>query len=535
MNAVHWLRTRLEERELVYWLSILSYDKDDHSFGNRVYLFYLFLFFSVWLFAMLTFLAQGGAVILGAINANDPVCAATFLEISILGLWNLFALWQAMKRSPIVFSEQDATLICQMPVSHRQVVMRWFFLPWLKNAIPFWLLTIVIGFSVAETTMAGSLGTNSISGYIAYGLRAWITIIPVQLALFSLQWIFGIYRLQKDSAYRWLKWLVMIFAILFLFLFLSIASNHFFDPLAHLGLNLTLPIQAGFGKGSLTLSLGVNWFFAAIFLGILFWISDSISLARAAQETQAAEVLNQLSRFGFTSYANELRTQHRLGVSHVPSRLPKFVAGGWMLIWKDLIQSSRNWNLSSLFDWFTTFSITVSLPFIPDIGSRIFVMAFWSIRLGTMSVRRLRSDLSCWQIIRQLPISYSQFLFLELSPTFLLSIIISAVGLIFSALVIKSIELGFALLIPGIIAGVIGIAAFDIIRRARSNYLLNGSVPEISAGGYLLGSLTAIIPIILYIFFSGVSRLIFPFFVSLIFGYFAFKIAVQSYRNIDKI
>ncbi len=99
----------------------------------------------------------------------------------------------------------------------------------------------------------------------------------------------------------------------------------------------------------------------------------------------------------------------------------------------------------------------------------------------------------------------------------------------------KSIDLGFALLIPGIIAGVIGIAAFDVLRRARSDYLLSGSAPEISAGGYLLGSLTAIVPIILYTILSGISKMIFPFFVSLFFGYFAFKIAVKSYRNIDKI
>lgn len=534
MNAVHWLRARLEERELVYWLSILFYDKEDHSFSNRVYLCYLFLFFGIWLFAMLTFLAQGGAAVLGIIDGNDPVRAATFLEILILGLWSLLASWQAMKRSPIVFSEQDATLICQMPVNHRQVVMRWFFLPWLKSAIPFWLLTIVIGFSVAETAMAGSLGANSFSAYVTYGLRAWITIIPVQLALFSLQWVLGILRLRKDIAFRWLKWLVMATITFALVVFLATVGNQFFDPLIRPGLNFALPIQAGFERGSLALPLGISWLFAIISLGILFWVSDLISLARAAQETQVEEFLNQASRFGLTSYVDELKTQRRLGVSHKPSHLPKFVGGGWMLIWKDLIQSKRSWNSSSFFDWFTTFGIVAGFPLIPDVGSRIFAMAFWSIRLGITSVKRLRSDLSCWQIIRQLPISHSRFLFLELSPAFFLSIIISSVGFLLSALVMKSIELGFVLLIPGITAGVIGIVAFDVIRRARSDYLLNGIAPDISVGGYVLGLLTATVPIILYTVLPGVSRLIFPCLVSLTFGYFAFKIAVRSYRNIDK-
>lgn len=533
MNAVHWFRTRLEEREFDYWLSIL-YDKDDHSLSNRIYLIYLFLFFSIWVFAVLTFLAQGGTVVLSFINIDDPVRAATLLEIIILGLWNLFAIWQAMKRSPISFSEQDAHLVCQMPVNHRQVVMRWLLLPWLKSAIPFWLMTVVVGFSVAEITMAGSLSADSIFVYASYGLRAWITILPVQLALFSFQWVLGILRLQKEKEFRWLKWLVMIAATLSWILFLTTVRNQFFNPFIYMDLNLAWPIQAGFEGGSLILPLCVNWFSAIISLGILFWISNSISLARAAQETKEEEILNQASRFGTTSYLDELKTQHKLGVSHKPSYLPKFIVGGWMLVWKDSIQSKRNWKMSSLVDWFTIFSIAIGLSLIPDIGNRIFVMAFWSIRLGTMSVKRLRSNLACWQITRQLPISSAQFLLFESSPTFLLTLIISAMGFLVSALLMKNIEISLVLFFPGTIVGIIGTAAFDVIRRARSNQLVDGSVPEISAGGYLLGLLIAAIPLILYTVFSGVLRFIFPFFVSLIFGYFALKIAIHAYRNIDK-
>jgi hypothetical protein len=534
MNAVHWLRTRSEEREVDYWLSILHYDKDDHSFSNRVYLIYLFLFFSIWLLVMLTFLAQGGAAILSFINVNNPARAATLLEIFILGLWNLFAIWRAMKRSPISFSEQDAHLVCQMPVNHRQVVMRLFLLPWLKSAIPFWLMTVVVGFSVTEITMAGSLNADSIFIYANYGLRAWIIILPIQLALFSFHWVLGILRLQKEKEFHWLKWLVMIFSTLSWILFLTIVRNQFLTPFIYMDLNLAWPIQAGFEEGSLTLPLCINWFFAFLSLGILFWISNSISLARAAQETKGEEILNQVSRFDVPSYFDELKAQQKLGVSHKPSIPPKFIVGGWILVWKDSIQLKRNWKMSSLIDWLTIFSIVAGLSLIPDIGNRIFAMAFWSIRLGTMSVKRLRNNLSCWQIIRQLPISSTQFLLLELSPTFFLTLIISAIGFLVSTLLMKNIEISLALSFPGTIAGVIGTAAFDVIRRARSNQLLGGSVPEISAGGYLLTSLIVTIPLILYTVFSGVLRFIFPCFISLIFGYCALKIAIQAYRNIDK-
>ena len=529
MNAVSWLRKRIEEREFSYWLSIFFYDNDDHSFSNRVYLVYLFIFFSIWIFVVLTFFAQGGAAVLTFINSGNPVRAATFVEILILGLWNLVALWQALKRSPIVFSEQDATLLCQMPVNQSGVVMRWFFLPWLKSAVLLWLLTMVIGFSVAETAMAGSLGAGSLSAYTVFGLRAWITLLPLQLALFSFQWIVGILRLQNEKQFRYLKWLVMFMAAAILVLFLASTSSQRFIPF------LTFSIGAAFGEGNFLFSLGIHWLIALISLGILAWISNSINLSRAAQETQEQENLNQAARFGLSSYAEELKTRQKIGVSRSPSRLPKKEIGAWVLIWKDFIQAKRTWNLSSLTDWFTTFGLVIGFPFITDLGNRVFLIAFWSVRLGMMAVKRLRNDLSCWQIIRQIPISSNRFLFMELFPSFLFSLISSLLGVLFSVYVLKSIDLGFISLIPGIIAGVMGTAAFDVIRRAHSDHLLNGMAPDIGAGGYVLGLIIAVIPIILYTVISGTLKFVFPFLVSLVLAYFSFKLAVRAYRNIDRV
>ncbi len=61
MQAVHWLRSRQEERELIYWLSIASYDVRDRSVNNRIYLLYLIVFFSIWIFMTLTLFASAGA------------------------------------------------------------------------------------------------------------------------------------------------------------------------------------------------------------------------------------------------------------------------------------------------------------------------------------------------------------------------------------------------------------------------------------------------------------------------------------------
>lgn len=530
MNAVHWLRTKQEESEFIYWLSIVSYDKDDHSFNNHAYFVYLLLFFSVWLFVMLTFLAQSGAVILKIINANDPVSAATFLEILILGVWNLFALRQSLKHCPISFSEQDAEWLCQMPVNRSIVVMRWFILPWLKSAMLIWLLTITIGFSVAEITLAGSLGTNSMVSYIGYGFRAWINVIPVQLTLFSAQWFFGVLRLQKDVERRWLKLPVMIIALLILFLFLHYAT----EQSLNLNFNALALVQASFRRNNLPLSMLVNWSLAVSLIGILYWVSGSFSLARAAQETKGIGTLEKMSQFGLTSYTDELKVRHRLGVSHSPSRIPKLKGDG-ALIWKELIQISRNLDFASIFNWITASIFPIAMIFIPDLGSRVFSIAFWSIQLGRLSVKRLRNDLACWQLTKQLPVLHKKLIILDLSPGCLAAFSLSTVGFMIIAFITKSTNMGFLLLIPGMIAGVVGMAAFDVIRRSKSNYLLNGFAPEISAVGYLMGMLTAVIPVVLQSILSGVLNLIFPFLISLILGCLSFIIAIRAYKNIDKL
>lgn len=533
MNAVHWLRTRQEKSELYYWLSIVSYDEDDHSFSNRVYLIYLFIFFSIWLFAVLTYFAKGGAAILNLINADEPTHAAVFLEILILGGWNLLALWQSLKRCPILFSEQDAAWLCQTPVNRRTVVMRWFFLPWLKSAVPFWLLTVIIGFSVAEITMAGSLGTNSISGYFVYGFRAWMNIIPIQLALFSLQWIFGVLRLQKDIERKWLIFPIMFFAFLIIGILLAYVAGYVINPLARFSHNLILLIRAGFDGNNLILCAVVNWLSAFLSIAVLYWISNSFSLTRAAQETKEIEKINEMSQLGFTSYANELKTRQKLGVSHVPSRIPKSKGVG-ILIWKDIMQSNRNWNIQSIFDWIVISMLPMVLVFIPDVGNLVFSIAFWSIQLGKLSVKRLRNDLSCWQIIRQLPISNRKFILFELSPPYFKSLFFCMLGLIIISLIKKPSDSGLLLLIPGIIAGVIGTAAFDVIRRAKSGYLLNGSAPDVSVTGYLLGLISAIVPIILGAVLPEVLHFILPFLASLLLGFLSLLLAIHAYDNIDK-
>jgi len=535
MRAVHWLRTRQEEYELSYWLSIVAYNRRDRSLNNRIYLLYLILFFSVWFFVVLTFFASGGALILPLINPLNPVRAALFLEVFLLGVWSGFSFWRSTRRSPVVFSEQDEVLICQTPVSRRHLTLRWFLMPWAKSGILFWLAAIILGFSVAEITMPGVITANRILEYAGYGLRAWVVVIPVHLALFALQWAVGILRLQKDKERHGLAWLVIpatiaIFSFLLVFTFDADSAARM--PWTQIVSGITYPLLAGFVPGSLLLSLLSGGLFALVALGIMVACSGAFSLSRAAQETNAVDLLETAQRFGFSAYARQLQDQYRLGVTHAPSRLPVF-GGGGILVWKDLLQSQRLFRLSSTFTWFGLFLLMLGVAFFYDPGSRVLVIGYWVFQLGQAVVVRIRGDLSLWPLSRQFPIAHKKFLLIDLLPAYLLSLLVSEAGLVMGSALFKGRIDGLAWLLPGIAASVTGMAAFDVIRRSRSHFLLVGSVPEVSAGGIILGLVTMAVPLLIRSFIPGIIGLFLSTLMSLGIGVLAFNLASRAYHHMD--
>jgi len=529
MRAIQWLRSRQEERELAYWLSLVAYDKSDRSLINRAYLIYLCVFFAIWIFIMLTFFAGGGAMILRLIHPDDPIQAAVFVEIIVLAAWNIVALWQATHHSPVAFSEQDAALICQMPVSRRQVVLRWSLMPWLKSAIPLWLVTVVVGFSLAEISMPGQMAASRIFSYAGYGLRAWAAVIPVQAALFLVQWIIGVLRLQKDEDRRWIVWPVMAVAI---GLSVYVLSHSFTAAAGGFATFLTFPLLVGFGIGSLSSVLLVGVLVVFLLGAALAWAADPFSLSRAAQETQGLEAFSSALRYGFTAYAAEMQTKKHLGVSQAPSRLPA-PAGPGILIWKDVLQSRRTLNLAAVFNWFSLFAIMAGVPFLPDLGSRILAIAFWILQAGKVVVIRLRSDLACWSMVRQLPIAHKKFLFNDLALSALLAILAGSLGLAAGSLLFHRQLPNLIVLLPGLVAAAGGMAAFDVIRRSRSNLLLNGSVPEVSAVGILLGVAAAAVSVLMASLWQGILAVILSVLVGLFLAWVAFALAANSYRNID--
>jgi len=535
MHAIHWLRSRQEESEWTFWLALVGYNPRDHSLNNRIYLVYLILFFTAWTFITLTLFAAYGAQIITFLDAAEPVRAAIFLESLLLGLWAIYLTFQALKRSPVRFSEPDAELLCQMPVDHRYLTMRWMAMPWLKSAIPFWLTAVILGFSLAGTVLPGRITGVDFLTYAWFGLRALLVIVPVHLSLYTLQWMMGVVRLQQDRDERWLGYLVlagMVIVFGFQVISFTIAPTSFQGSIHGMVEGTTYLLSPGFVTGPLIPSYLISWLLTIGLLGFLYRISAAFNLTRAAQETKSTELLDAARRYGFITYAENLKTQQRLVKTRHASRLPAS-AGVGVLLWKDMLQTQRTFKLSSVLSWLNIASFMVILPLIPDSLSRLFLIAIWAIQIGQVAVFRLRGDFSHWSMIRQLPFAHKDFILLEVRSAYVASIIISSLGLLVGSIISKSPLIGWILMLPGIIATIGGISTWDVIRRSRSDLLLVETVPGVSEWGILLGLILAFIPIVIFNQLSGAAGLILAILVSIGLGVFSAYLAARSFPRID--
>jgi len=536
MNAVDWLRSRQEQREWAYWLALVGYKPSDRSWENRIYLVYLVIFFVAWIFITLTLLATGGAKILLLLDPNVPARAAVFLGLMLLTAWNLLNTLVALKRSPAIFSEEDAQLLCQMPVDRRSLVIRWMFMPWGKSAILIWAAAITLGFSVAEIALPEAAVIGNYLAYVWYGLRAWIVVIPLHLGLYAAQWIVGIVRLQKDRETCWPGHLLLAGTSLFLvFLMISFMAGSLSAQSSADTARIFFVFSIGASNftGKLVPFVVLSLALATTLVGLLYILSHSFNLSRAAQETTLTEKLNSARQYGFTSYANDVETQRRLRDPRVSSLKP-FFSGAGALVWKEALQVQRTFKLSSIATWLYLFFSMLAIPFVPDLVSRLFIIAIWAIQVGQVSAVRLRDDLSHWALVRQLPIARNKLQIAESASAYLISIIISALGLIAGSLIGRMPINALIFLLPGVIAGISGMSAVSMIRRSRSGELFKDNVPGVSEMGAIFGMIITLIPVSLLHLLPGTLGLVLAILISIGLGILSVALAENSFYFIDK-
>ena len=292
MRAAWFVRIRQMETRFKFYLAILGYDRRDTSLTHKIYLVYAAVFFALWGFAVMSLLAGSGSIFLSYISKADPSLAAVRLGWLALVGWGIYILFQATRRSPLVFSEEDAYLICQTPVNRRAVALAWFPADWLETALAFWAIAVVLGFSLAELRIGPKIGLVNLPEYVTTGLRALGALLPVQLGLHALLWAIGCIRLWRERGPAWVKPAalgVVGLAVISLIWVLGLGGiagvfpavlNIVYAPLLY-------PLQAGFGQAAILAGLGAGWLLGGVGLLTLWLASDQLNLSRAAQETSA--------------------------------------------------------------------------------------------------------------------------------------------------------------------------------------------------------------------------------------------------------
>ena len=136
-KAVNFLRSRQGKTDMRYWFSFVSYDPEEKSLSNRAYLLYLIVFFAIWFFLVLIFVARGFSLLLQLFQPFPTTSASVLLLGLTFAIFSLNLFIKNAHRSPLIFDEEHRYLLCQQAVSPRIIVFRWWQQPWLYNLLVF--------------------------------------------------------------------------------------------------------------------------------------------------------------------------------------------------------------------------------------------------------------------------------------------------------------------------------------------------------------------------------------------------------------
>ena len=539
MKPVWMVRSRQIAQKLSFWLILIGYDPHDHSLSHRIYLIYASIFMSLWGFAVLTLAAGATATALTSMGNGSANQAAVQISLLLLGVWSLYQLWQVSRRSPFIFSEEDAHLICQTPVNRSVVALYWFVGDWFTQALPFWAISVTFGFAMVEVQLAGNVTFADFFLYVASGLRALSAFFPLHLGLLAVLWALGAMRLQGNREWRWFPRLVLIGIVLIIgSLVLGIENPGWAKSMALIGQRmlwpLDYPLQAAF-----SISPWINGVVVAVGIAVLGLIALAIAghglnLSRAAQESTQREKIQTAQRYGMPDVVHEVKQRDRLGIGRDPTRLTAR-PGLWMLLWKDVLQSRYEMGFGEVWNWLLLLGLSAGVFLTSDFGSRILLFAFWVFAIGQRTTSRLRADLANWWILRSLPFQAERLLLAELAIPWILTIILGWLAIIIAGQNLGTFRLTVALLMPFVCLILSLISAYDVLRQSNTGMLLNGNVPGISALAMLGGILCLVI-------LAGIAwwlsqfrwiGILFCFTISLLLLSGVWRMAANKYRSIS--
>jgi hypothetical protein len=417
-------------------------------------------------------------------------------------LWCLYLIYKATIRSPLIFSKEDAYLLCQTPADRRFITLTWFFGEWFSKIVFISGAAAIFGFALLEIDLNHGIRMLTFGNLAVAALKPLGIIIPIQLGLIAAAWVVGVYRLRGDTerimVMRSLRVLALIIGGSFLVVSIgNILAPSFFIPFQPFLEFLSFPLVTAFFGDSWWMGLVVSIGLMIICLTVLWQISDKVNLSRAAQEThhfQAQRVALKLVNFDLI---NEMNDGKRLGSMHIPSKIPA-LSGAWMLTWKDIIHSLRTLTILRIWSWLTIlflmFSMIVVGVLLKD-GYFLFPLIFYcTINISKKTTSRFRKDLGNWWLLRSLPLPPRRIVLHGIVLPVFVTIFLTWFALWISSSLGLSINPIIVISVPFVVAGISFSAIFDILLQSNSNMLLEGRPPDFGLVGLILSFICIGIP-----------------------------------------
>jgi len=459
---------------LAYWLLPLGYDMRDRSFSNRLYFIYFCAFWLAWAVAVFAILGSWLVALFVFLRINSPSSVLVLFGAFILVIWTFIGFWKVTTRSPFVFSESDAYLLCQTPVHRRSVGLVWFLMSWFGAVIPFAIGTVLFSFALTDFTLAksGTASFQSLPIYFASSLRSLAVTLPLQMGLHSGLYGLGALRLRRDRPPGRRFWLRLTILPLG-----GVLGAAFIFPgwRSIILAPLLVPLQAVFGYG---IWLGGAGLALLILLGgmagLLFW-SNRMHLGQAAEETRLVSATRTARSTMNYELAENIQVQSRMKVTRPPSRLP-VRNGVLMLDWKNLLQSLRSLRANRVMRWVMAFSLGVS-TFLPSSGWTVQMImgGVWAILLGSLTTDHLRKDLARWWLLRSLPFQNSKLIASLLAPASVGGVLLGWLALV---LVHPSSGWLIAVILPFLVANAALASTLSILEHTKSRILMTPSLAE---------------------------------------------------------
>ncbi|NLC29150.1 MAG: hypothetical protein GX773_01695 [Chloroflexi bacterium] len=497
-QAVGFLRGRQERSDLRYWLALVSYDPEEKTVSNKIYLVYLVIFFTIWLFLMLIYIAQA---FLGLFRLTEPMPASTvssFLLIITFASFGLYLIIKSTWRSPLIFSEEHRYLLCQQPVPASTIVFRWWQQPWLQNLLLFMLICLMLGFTFGEASFPSQEMSSYFFIYVWYGLRVALLAIPFHLAIFITSWSAGLFALEHRG-----KFLAYLPSLLLVLLAISVLAlfiqPSFFGVLPARVLELSSFLSnlllSFFGEGSFTFFQ--TFLFGLSLMGLSFlllWLaSKRFSPSKAAQETEFAAKIASFMKYGQVAAIKTMRKEQHLGLAGSSRFLPDWQAEK-AFFWKGILQYRRNFGLREIWLLFVSLFFVISINLGGNNPAGWIGLISWLWLLSGPLTELLSQDLSLWQLTRQLPIPAAKWALASLLTSLFPVLLVAMVGQVFSLAFFPAAEWTLLLTIPmGLLSAALQLGQ-DLVRKNRPELLAVGSVQSAGLRGLVMAILCLLLP-----------------------------------------